>query len=201
MIYLSFAFSWTFSGGKCMPAEGLAHLETDGKIKIKINYRCLSYSDVKSLCECCPPLSVPSELPSVVGVAVAKRSSRNLFIGNLGGRRSCQSHMYSPAGWLLPHIHTLSPEQNSSSPCDPDQGAVLFLAACLLGISGLAHHSTVRVVCHFVFPQCTTRCFGKAVFLALGGICVKCVWEGPGRLQPSAVLTTTTSVTMATWGL
>lgn len=121
-----------------MPTEGSAHLETDGKIKIKINSRCLSYSDVKSLCECCPPLSVPSELPSVVGVAVAKRSSRNLFIGNLGGRRSCQSHMYSPAGWLLPHIHTLSPEQNSSSPCDPDQGAVSLVQSSPFIYSGSA---------------------------------------------------------------
>ncbi|XP_071349939.1 saxiphilin-like [Trachinotus anak] len=76
-------------------------------------------------------------LPSVVGVAVAKRSSRNIFIGNLGGRRSCQSHMYSPAGWLLPYRHTLSLEQNSSSPCDPNQVYnKVFWKGCLPGSQG-----------------------------------------------------------------
>lgn len=71
-------------------------------------------------------VSLCSVLPTVVGVAVAKRSSRNIFIGNLGGRRSCHGHMYSPAGWLLPYRHTLSLEHNSSSPCDPNQGTVLY---------------------------------------------------------------------------
>uniref|UniRef100_A0A3B4YUL6 Serotransferrin n=1 Tax=Seriola lalandi dorsalis TaxID=1841481 RepID=A0A3B4YUL6_SERLL len=76
-------------------------------------------------------------LPSVVGVAVTKRSSRNLFIGNLGGRRSCQSHMYSPGGWLLPYRHTLSLEQNSSSPCDPNQVYnKVFWKGCLPGSQG-----------------------------------------------------------------
>lgn len=72
-----------------------------------------------------PPLSPSSVLPSVVGVAVAKRSSKNTFIGNLQGRRSCHGHMYSPAGWLLPYRHILSLEHNSSSSCDPNQGTVL----------------------------------------------------------------------------
>ncbi|XP_040889104.1 saxiphilin [Toxotes jaculatrix] len=77
------------------------------------------------------------ELPPVVGVAVAKRSSKNIFIGNLQGRRSCQSHMYSPAGWLLPYRHTLSLEQNSSSPCDPDQVYnTVFWKGCLPGSQG-----------------------------------------------------------------
>lgn len=71
------------------------------------------------------PPSLCSVLPSVVGVAVAKRSSRNILMGNLGGRRSCHGHMYSPAGWLLPYRHTLSLEHNSSSPCDPNQGTAL----------------------------------------------------------------------------
>lgn len=48
--------------------------------------------------------------------------------------------------------------------------------------------------------QCTPRCFGKAASLARRGICVKCVWGARGRLPPNAALTTTTSVTMATWG-
>ncbi|XP_029989756.1 saxiphilin-like [Sphaeramia orbicularis] len=76
-------------------------------------------------------------LPSVVGVAVAKRSSRNIFIGNLGGRRSCHSYMYSPAGWLLPHRYTLSLDRNSSSPCDPNQVySEVFWKGCLPGARG-----------------------------------------------------------------
>ncbi|CAJ1050673.1 LOW QUALITY PROTEIN: serotransferrin [Xyrichtys novacula] len=76
-------------------------------------------------------------LPSVVAVAVAKRSSRSIFIGNLGGRRSCHGHMYSPAGWLLPYRHTLSLEHNSSSPCDPDQVYnSVFWKGCLPGSQG-----------------------------------------------------------------
>ncbi|XP_062272256.1 saxiphilin-like [Scomber scombrus] len=76
-------------------------------------------------------------LPSLVGVAVAKRSSRSIFIGNLGGRRSCHGHMYSPAGWLLPYRHTLSLEHNSSSPCDPNQVYNrVFWKGCLPGSQG-----------------------------------------------------------------
>ncbi|XP_041836318.1 saxiphilin isoform X2 [Melanotaenia boesemani] len=76
-------------------------------------------------------------LPSVVGIAVAKRSSKNVFMGNLGGRRSCHSHTYSPAGWLLPHRHVLSLEHNSSSPCDPNQVYnEVFWKGCLPGSEG-----------------------------------------------------------------
>ncbi|KAK2862053.1 hypothetical protein Q5P01_001586 [Channa striata] len=76
-------------------------------------------------------------LPSVVAVAVAKHSNRNIFIGNLGGRRSCHGHMYSPAGWMLPYRHTLSQEHNSSSPCDPNQVYnTVFWKSCLPGSQG-----------------------------------------------------------------
>ncbi|XP_071768761.1 saxiphilin-like [Centroberyx gerrardi] len=76
-------------------------------------------------------------LPSVVGVAVVKRSSRNIFIGNLGGRRSCHGHMYSPAGWLLPYRLSLSLLHNSSSPCDPNQVYNdVFWKGCLPGSQG-----------------------------------------------------------------
>uniref|UniRef100_A0A667XA09 Serotransferrin n=1 Tax=Myripristis murdjan TaxID=586833 RepID=A0A667XA09_9TELE len=76
-------------------------------------------------------------LPSVVGVAVVKRSSRNIFIGNLGGRRSCHGRMYSPAGWLLPYRHSLSLEHNSSAPCDPNQVYTsVFWKGCLPGSQG-----------------------------------------------------------------
>lgn len=53
----------------------------------------------------------------------------------------------------------------------------------------------------FVFTQFMSRCFGRAVSLVLRGICVRFVWEAPATLQPNAVLTTTMSVTMATWEL
>ncbi|XP_076012960.1 saxiphilin-like [Genypterus blacodes] len=76
-------------------------------------------------------------LPSVVGVAVAKRASRSIFIGNLGGRRSCHGHMYGPAGWLLPYRHNLSLEHNSSSPCDPNKVYnEVFWKGCLPGSQG-----------------------------------------------------------------
>lgn len=156
------------------------------------------------VCTLNPPLFLSSVLPSVVGVAVTKRSSKNLFIGNLGGRRSCQGHMYSPAGWLLPYRHTLSLEHNSSSACDPNQGAVvkpsrkLFTDICFKSTLIMGKSCCSHSVC---VSQCTVRCFGKAVFLVHKGIFVKCVWGAPGRLQPNAVLTTTMSVTMATWGL
>ncbi|XP_077385811.1 saxiphilin-like isoform X1 [Festucalex cinctus] len=77
-------------------------------------------------------------LPSVVCVAVSKRSSRSVAMGNLGGRRSCHGHMYSPAGWLLPHMHTISREYNSSSAtCDPNQVySDVFWKGCLPGSQG-----------------------------------------------------------------
>ncbi|TDH13928.1 hypothetical protein EPR50_G00038730 [Perca flavescens] len=90
----------------------------------------------------CVPAEVSTHLetdvlPSVLGVAVAKRSNKNIFIGNLGGRRSCHGHMYSPAGWLLPYRHTLSLEHNSSSPCDPNQVYNdVFWKGCLPGSQG-----------------------------------------------------------------
>ncbi|KAI2663737.1 Serotransferrin [Labeo rohita] len=42
------------------------------------------------------------EFPPVYGVAVVRRTSRSLYFGGLGSRRSCHGHMYSPAGWVLP---------------------------------------------------------------------------------------------------
>ncbi|KAK1900982.1 Serotransferrin [Dissostichus eleginoides] len=76
-------------------------------------------------------------LPSVVAVAVARRSSRSVFMGNLRGRRSCHGHMYSPAGWLLPYRHLLSLEHNSSAPCGPDQVYNdVFWKGCLPGSQG-----------------------------------------------------------------
>ncbi|XP_061730358.1 saxiphilin-like [Nerophis ophidion] len=77
-------------------------------------------------------------LPPVVGVALSKRSGRSITIGNLGGRRSCHGHMYSPAGWLLPHAHALSREHNTSSVnCGPHQVySDVFRKGCLPGSEG-----------------------------------------------------------------
>uniref|UniRef100_A0A8C7WYE8 Serotransferrin n=1 Tax=Oryzias sinensis TaxID=183150 RepID=A0A8C7WYE8_9TELE len=79
----------------------------------------------------------PSDLPSLVAVALAKRSSRNVFMGNLEGRRSCHSYLYSPAGWLLPYRHALSPTHNGSSSCDPTRVyKEVFWKGCLPGSVG-----------------------------------------------------------------
>uniref|UniRef100_A0A671XNN0 Serotransferrin n=1 Tax=Sparus aurata TaxID=8175 RepID=A0A671XNN0_SPAAU len=96
-----------------------------------------THAFIAGKCGLVPVVTEYYVLPSVVAVAVAKRSSRNIFIGNLGGRRSCHSHMYSPAGWLLPYRHTLSLEHNSSSPCDPNQVySEVFWKGCLPGSQG-----------------------------------------------------------------
>lgn len=86
-----------------------------------------------------PPPSLSSVLPSLVAVAVAKRSSKNVSIRNLQGRRSCHGHMYSPAGWLLPYRHVLSPEHNDSSPCDPNQGAALTQSFSFTSQNAMLH--------------------------------------------------------------
>lgn len=82
-----------------------------------------------------------------VGVAMAKCSNKNIFIGNLGGRRSCHSYLYSPAGWLLPYRHTLSLEHNSSSTCDPNQGTDTYQS---LGITSPHVIFKIKIVtwCH-----------------------------------------------------
>ncbi|XP_064152352.1 saxiphilin-like isoform X2 [Anguilla rostrata] len=75
--------------------------------------------------------------PSVFAVAVVRRSSRNVFFGNLAGRRSCHGHMYSPAGWLMPARHTLSSQYNSSTHCDPSKVySEVFWKGCLPGSQG-----------------------------------------------------------------
>lgn len=74
------------------------------------------------------------DLPPVWAVALVRRISKNVFLGNLGGRRSCQGHMFSPAGWLLPAKHPLSHEHNSSTTCNPNQVySKVFWKGCLPG--------------------------------------------------------------------
>ncbi|KAJ3602027.1 hypothetical protein NHX12_029787 [Muraenolepis orangiensis] len=75
--------------------------------------------------------------PPVVAVAVVKRTSRSVFMGSLEGRRSCHGHMYSPAGWLLPHTHNLSLGYNDSFPCNPNEAYErVFWKGCLPGSQG-----------------------------------------------------------------
>ncbi|XP_066522642.1 saxiphilin-like [Hoplias malabaricus] len=77
------------------------------------------------------------DLPTVYGVAVVRRSSRNLYFGTMNGRRSCHGHMYSPAGWVLPAKHTLSTEHNNSASCEPNKVySEVFWKGCLPGGQG-----------------------------------------------------------------
>ncbi|XP_069038145.1 saxiphilin-like [Lepisosteus oculatus] len=76
-------------------------------------------------------------LPSAYAVAVVRRSSRSLSFGSLAGRRSCHSHMYSPAGWLLPANHMLQAEPNATRSCDINTVyRELFWKGCLPGSKG-----------------------------------------------------------------
>lgn len=141
-----------------------------------------------------------SVFPPAVAVAVVKRAARNIFMGNLGGRRSCHGHMYSPAGWLLPFTHNLSLAHNNSFPCNPNKGRVWVWmphtnTCCVYRWLRV----TIIYLNVFLLLQPMTACSGRAVFLVPKGTCVKFAWVAQGRLPPSAALTTTMSVTMATW--
>lgn len=61
-------------------------------------------------------------LPPVYAVALAKKSAKQIHIHNLRGRRSCHSHLYSPAGWLLLSRHTVGAHQNDTESCDIASG-------------------------------------------------------------------------------
>ncbi|KAI5628395.1 hypothetical protein C0J50_2885, partial [Silurus asotus] len=77
------------------------------------------------------------DLLSVFSVAMARRSSKSVYVGNLGGRRSCHGYIYSPAGWLLPVQRTLSSENNNSIFCEPNQVfSKVFWKGCMPGATG-----------------------------------------------------------------
>ncbi|XP_060774299.1 saxiphilin-like isoform X2 [Neoarius graeffei] len=77
------------------------------------------------------------DLLSVYGVAVARHSSKSVYVGNLGGRRSCHGHMYSPAGWVLPVQHSLNSKHNNSVLCDPNKVySEVFWKGCMPGAEG-----------------------------------------------------------------
>ncbi|NXB76562.1 TRFE2 protein, partial [Donacobius atricapilla] len=76
-------------------------------------------------------------LPPVYAVALAKKSAKQIHIHNLRGRRSCHSHMYSPAGWLLLSRHTVGAQQNDTENCDIASAYQnYFWKGCMPGASG-----------------------------------------------------------------
>ncbi|NXF19343.1 TRFE2 protein, partial [Rhodinocichla rosea] len=76
-------------------------------------------------------------LPPVYAVALAKRSAKQIHIHNLRGRRSCHSHLYSPAGWLLLSRHTVRAQQNDTENCDIASAYQnYFWKGCMPGADG-----------------------------------------------------------------
>ncbi|NWR96417.1 TRFE2 protein, partial [Motacilla alba] len=76
-------------------------------------------------------------LPPVYAVALAKKSAKQIHIHNLRGRRSCHSHLYSPAGWLLLSRHTLGAQQNDTENCDIASAYQnYFWKGCMPGADG-----------------------------------------------------------------
>ncbi|NXV61016.1 TRFEB protein, partial [Molothrus ater] len=76
-------------------------------------------------------------LPPVYAVALAKKSAKQIHIHNLRGRRSCHSHLYSPAGWLLLSRHTVGAQQNDTENCDVASAYQnYFWKGCMPGADG-----------------------------------------------------------------
>ncbi|NXM61390.1 TRFE2 protein, partial [Illadopsis cleaveri] len=73
----------------------------------------------------------------VYAVALAKKSAKQIHIHNLRGRRSCHSHLYSPAGWLLLSRHTVGAQQNDTENCDIASAYQnYFWKGCMPGADG-----------------------------------------------------------------
>ncbi|NWW75253.1 TRFE2 protein, partial [Climacteris rufus] len=76
-------------------------------------------------------------LPPVYAVALAKKSAKQIHIHNLRGRRSCHSHLYSPAGWLLLSRHTVGAQENGTRNCDIGSAyQSYFWKGCMPGADG-----------------------------------------------------------------
>ncbi|NXP28724.1 TRFE2 protein, partial [Scytalopus superciliaris] len=76
-------------------------------------------------------------LPPVYAVALAKKSAKQINIHNLKGRRSCHSHLYSPAGWLLLSRHTVRALGNDTENCDIGSAYQnYFWKGCMPGADG-----------------------------------------------------------------
>ncbi|NWX84212.1 TRFE2 protein, partial [Nothoprocta pentlandii] len=80
---------------------------------------------------------MPWSLSPVYAVALAKKSAKQINIHSLGGRRSCHSHLYSPAGWLLLSRYTVGALENDTENCDVDSTfQSYFWKGCMPGADG-----------------------------------------------------------------
>ncbi|NXG09618.1 TRFE2 protein, partial [Sakesphorus luctuosus] len=76
-------------------------------------------------------------LPPVYAVALTKKSAKQINIHNLKGRRSCHSHLYSPAGWLLLSKYTVGALGNDTENCDIASAYQnYFWKGCMPGADG-----------------------------------------------------------------
>ncbi|NXD11191.1 TRFEB protein, partial [Nothocercus nigrocapillus] len=76
-------------------------------------------------------------LSPVYAVALAKKNAKQINIHNLGGRRSCHSHLYSPAGWLLLSRYTVGALENDTENCNVDSTfQSYFWKGCMPGADG-----------------------------------------------------------------
>ncbi|NXG54840.1 TRFM protein, partial [Hemiprocne comata] len=83
------------------------------------------------------PEFVMFSLPPVYAIALAKKNTKQINIHNLRGRRSCNSYLYSPGGWLLPSRYTVEALENATENCDI--GSVYqdyFWKGCMPGADG-----------------------------------------------------------------
>ncbi|NXX51658.1 TRFEB protein, partial [Tricholaema leucomelas] len=76
-------------------------------------------------------------LPPIYAVALAKKTTKQINIHNLRGRRSCHSHIYSPGGWLLLSRYTVGALQNETGSCDIGSAYQnYFWKSCMPGAEG-----------------------------------------------------------------
>ncbi|KFV63297.1 Serotransferrin-B, partial [Dryobates pubescens] len=76
-------------------------------------------------------------LSPVYAVALAKKSTKQINIHNLRGRRSCHSHLYSPGGWLLLSRYTVGALENETGNCDIGSAyQSYFWKSCMPGADG-----------------------------------------------------------------
>ncbi|NXX81238.1 TRFEB protein, partial [Urocolius indicus] len=77
-------------------------------------------------------------LQPVYAVALAKKNAKQINIHNLRGRRSCHSHLYSPAGWLLLSRYTMGGALgNSTENCNIGSAYQnYFWKGCMPGADG-----------------------------------------------------------------
>ncbi|NWR83456.1 TRFE2 protein, partial [Furnarius figulus] len=91
----------------------------------------------KFLCDLIEETGSPTALLPVYAVALAKKSAKQINIHNLKGRRSCHSHLYSPAGWLLLSRHTVGALGIGTDNCDIDSAYQnYFWKGCMPGAGG-----------------------------------------------------------------